>query len=52
MTNYNCTILDVAKVTFSDNCMLGPNVAIYTAGHPFIKNQKLVTNTENQCGWR
>jgi maltose O-acetyltransferase len=33
-TNYNCTILDVAKVKFGDNCMLAPNVAIYTAGHP------------------
>lgn len=32
--NYNCTILDDAKVIFGDNCMLGPNVAIYTAGHP------------------
>lgn len=32
--NYNCTILDVAKVTFGDNCMLGPNVSIFTAGHP------------------
>lgn len=32
--NYNCTILDVAKVKIGDNCMLGPNVAIYTAGHP------------------
>lgn len=32
--NYNCTILDVAKVTIGDNCMLAPNVAIYTAGHP------------------
>lgn len=32
--NYNCTILDVAKVTFGDNCQLAPNVAIYTAGHP------------------
>lgn len=32
--NYNCTILDVAKVTFGDNCFLAPNVAIYTAGHP------------------
>ena len=32
--NYNCTILDVAKVKFGDNCLLGPNVAIYTAGHP------------------
>ena len=32
--NYNCTIIDVAKVTIGDNCMLAPNVAIYTAGHP------------------
>ena len=31
--NYNCVILDNAKVTFGDNCMLAPNVAIYTAGH-------------------
>lgn len=32
--NYNCTILDVAKVKIGDNCQLAPNVAIYTAGHP------------------
>ena len=32
--NYNCTIIDVAKVTIGDNCFLAPNVAIYTAGHP------------------
>ena len=32
--NYNCTILDVGTVTFGDNCLLAPNVAIYTAGHP------------------
>lgn len=32
--NYNCTILDVAKVKFGDNCLLAPNVSIYTAGHP------------------
>lgn len=32
--NYNCTFLDVATITFGDNCLLGPNVAIYTAGHP------------------
>ena len=32
--NYNCTIIDVAKVVFGDNCFLGPNVSIYTAGHP------------------
>ncbi len=32
--NANCTILDVAKVRFGDNCLLGPDVSIYTAGHP------------------
>jgi len=32
--NYNCTIVDVAKVKIGDNCLLAPNVAIYTAGHP------------------
>ena len=31
--NYNCTILDVAKVTIGDNCFMAPNVAIYTADH-------------------
>lgn len=32
--NYNCTIVDVAKVRIGDNCQMAPNVAIYTAGHP------------------
>ncbi len=32
--NYNCTILDVAKVRIGDYCQMAPNVAIYTAGHP------------------
>ena len=28
--NYNCTILDVAKVKIGDNCQMAPNAAIYT----------------------
>ena len=32
--NYNCTILDVAKVRIGDNCQMAPGVSIYTAGHP------------------
>lgn len=32
--NYNCTMLDVAQITIGDNCLFGPNVALYTAGHP------------------
>jgi maltose O-acetyltransferase len=30
---YNCTILDMAEVRIGDNCMIGPNVGLYTAGH-------------------
>ena len=29
--NYNCTIIDVAKVKIGDNCQMAPNVSIYTA---------------------
>ena len=32
--NYNCTMLDVAKITIGDNCFMASNVAVYTAGHP------------------
>lgn len=32
--NYNCTFLDVAKITIGDNCFMASNVALYTAGHP------------------
>lgn len=33
-SNYNCTILDCAKVTIGDNVMFAPNVSLFTAGHP------------------
>lgn len=45
--NYNCTILDVAKVVIGDNCLLAPNVAIYTAGHPL---HPAVRNTGYEYG--
>lgn len=32
--NFNCIILDVAKVTIGSNVLIGPNVQIYTATHP------------------
>ncbi len=32
--NFNLTILDCAPVTIGDDVMIGPNVGIYTAGHP------------------
>lgn len=33
-SNYNLTILDVAKVVIGENVLIAPNVSIYTAGHP------------------
>lgn len=32
--NYGCIILDVNKVKIGKNCMLAPNVGIYSATHP------------------
>lgn len=32
--NYNCTILDCAKVKIGDNVFFAPNVSLFTAGHP------------------
>ena len=32
--NTGCVMLDVGKITIGKNVMFGPNVSIYTAGHP------------------
>ncbi|MCP4294595.1 MAG: sugar O-acetyltransferase [Proteobacteria bacterium] len=32
--NFNCVVLDVAKITIGDNAMFGPNVQLLTASHP------------------
>lgn len=32
--NFNCVVLDVAKVTIGNRTLFGPNVQIYTATHP------------------
>lgn len=43
-SNYNLIILDCAKVTIGNNVLIGPNVGIYTAGHPVhysIRNEGL-----------
>ena len=44
--NFNCVILDVAEVRFGDNCLLAPQVGIYTATHPLspgLRNSGLET---------
>ncbi|GAB1462748.1 sugar O-acetyltransferase [Pedobacter sp.] len=42
-SNFNLVILDCAKVSIGNHVFFGPNVAIYTAGHPLhshLRNQE------------
>ena len=45
--NYNCVMIDVAKITIGDNCLFGPNVSLYTAGHPVYPDTR---NSGNEYG--
>lgn len=38
--NFNCVILDVAKVTVGNNVLCGPSVQIYTASHPMSATER------------
>lgn len=42
--NYNCTILDAAKVVIGKQCVFGPNVQIYTSGHPLHHEARCLEN--------
>lgn len=39
-SNFNCVVLDAAKVRFGDNVFVAPNCGFYTAGHPFDVEQR------------
>lgn len=39
--NFNCIILDCAKITIGDNVMMGPNVQIYAAYHPLLASERI-----------
>ncbi|WPV01069.1 sugar O-acetyltransferase [Mucilaginibacter sp. cycad4] len=39
--NFNCIILDCARVTFGNNVFLAPNVQLYTAYHPVIAAERI-----------
>ena len=38
--NYDCVILDVAEVRIGKNCLVAPQVGIYTATHPLCAEQR------------
>lgn len=40
-SNYNLVILDCAEVHIGNNVMFGPNVSVYTAGHPIGHKSRL-----------
>ncbi len=42
--NYNCVVLDGAKVKIGNHVLFGPNVSLFTAGHPIhyqLREQEL-----------
>jgi len=39
--NFNCTILDCAKVKIGENTLFGPNVQIYTPMHPMNAKERI-----------
>lgn len=39
--NFNCVILDCAKVTFGNNVFVGPGVHIYAGTHPSIAKERI-----------
>ncbi|MNC31998.1 Maltose O-acetyltransferase [compost metagenome] len=45
--NFDCVFLDVCEIRIGDNCLLGPSVHIYTAGHPL---QAELRNTGAEFG--
>lgn len=38
--NFNCVVLDVARVTIGNNVLFGPAVQVYTATHPMTVNER------------
>ncbi|MBL8013763.1 MAG: sugar O-acetyltransferase [Candidatus Omnitrophica bacterium] len=38
--NFNCVVLDVAKVRIGSHVLFGPNVQIYTATHPINASER------------
>ena len=51
--NFDCIILDVARVFIGDNCFFGPKVSIYTPVHPYtpeIRNSGLELGREVHIG--
>ena len=40
---YNCTMLDYAEIKIGNNCLIGPNVGIYTTSHSLSPTDRYKT---------
>lgn len=45
--NANCIFIDNNKITIGSNCLIAPNVQIYTASHPIHSDERIVPEVEN-----
>ncbi len=41
--NYNCVFIDGNRITIGDNVLIGPAVQLYTATHPLLPEERIVT---------
>ena len=41
--NFNCTFLDGSKIAIGGGTLLAPNCQLYTAHHPIMPNERIVT---------
>lgn len=41
-SNFNCIMLDVAKIDIGDNVMIGSNVQLVTPMHPLLADERIV----------
>lgn len=46
--NFNCTFLDSNKISIGKNCLLAPNVQIYTATHPLKASERIIQNNQKK----
>lgn len=45
--NYDCMLLDVAKIIIGDNVMFGPRVILATPMHPFLAEERIMQDYPN-----
>ncbi|MFD2202284.1 sugar O-acetyltransferase [Shivajiella indica] len=46
--NFNCLLLDDNLISIGKNALIGPNVQIYTAGHPLSAKDRIIADPEER----